>query len=304
MASPTRTIVMTGSSSGFGRASALQLLEDPTVALVTIHRSRTLPSQDRLDDAPVDLADLAAVRDWVDGVAARLDAGDLPPLHAVVGNAGLQVADGPRRSAQGLDLTMAVNHLAHVLIIDRLLPHLTPGGRVVVTSSGTHHGGLVPRLLGVPGPREEPIARTADPDSVAPGPRTGRRQYSTSKLANAQHVTALSAERPDLTVLAFDPGLVPSTGLAREGSRAVSLLWNQMAPLLRRLPGANPPAVPAQTLAALVSDVDVPVSGSYVVAGQGVRPASAAATDAGLARAVLADSRSLIERSLEGVPSA
>ena len=179
MASPTRTIVMTGSSSGFGRSSALHMLQDPGVALATIHRTRTLPSHDRLHDDPVDMADRSAVRAWVDGVAARLDAGDLPPLHAVVGNAGLQVADGPRRSAQGLDRTMAVNHLAHVLIVDRLLSHLTPGGRVVVTSSGTHHGGLLPRLLGVPGPREEPIARTADPDTVAPGPRTGRRQYST-----------------------------------------------------------------------------------------------------------------------------
>lgn len=304
MTTPTRTIVMTGSSSGFGRSSALQLLEDPGVALVTHHRTRTLPSHQRLHDAAVDLADLTAVRDWADGLAARLDAGDLPPLHAVVGNAGLQVADGPRRSVQGLDLTMAVNHLAHVLIVDRLLSHLADGGRVVLTSSGTHHGGRMSRALGVPAPREEPIARTTDPDSVAPGPRTGHRQYSTSKLANAQHVTALAAERPDLTVLAFDPGLVPSTGLAREGSRAVSLLWNQLAPVLRLLPGANRPEVPARTLAALVSGAEVPASGSYVVAGHGVRPASAAATDPTLARTVLADSRDLIAHTLQSTASA
>ena len=95
------------------------------------------------------------------------------------------------------------------------------------------------------------------------------RRYATSKLCNALHVTALAEQHPGLRVVAFDPGLVPGTGLARGASPAARLLWERLAPLLRRLPGANAPDVPGRELAALADGSARPLSGAYVQAGSG-----------------------------------
>ena len=62
------------------------------------------------------------------------------------------------------------------------------------------------------------------------------RRYSTSKLANIYFSYALARRLPGgVTVNAFDPGLMPGTGLAREGSRPVRWLWYNVLPHLHWL---------------------------------------------------------------------
>lgn len=293
---PPVTVVATGTTSGVGLIAARRLLDVPDLVLATHHRgTRPLAGAVGLDDRRVDLGDLTQVSAWADDLAARLDGGLLPPLGAVVANAGVQVSVGRHQSAQGHELTLAVNHLAHVLLVDRLLPHLEPGGRVVVTSSGTHRTrDPMARVFGIPAPDPVDVRSMLAPASVDGGRRDGMRRYATSKLANAMHVTALAAERPDVVAVAFDPGLVPGTGLVRGAPVPVRAAWSGLAPLLRRLPGANAPEVPGRLLAELATGAATVPSGSYVEAGRGVVEADPAATDLDSARRMLGESRDVL----------
>jgi NAD(P)-dependent dehydrogenase (short-subunit alcohol dehydrogenase family) len=162
-----QTIVATCTTSGFGSITANHLLDDHEVVLAAHHRRTPHQRHPRLHDRAVDLADLTAVAAWAEDLVAALRGGDLPPLTAVVANAGVQVPSGPEISAQGLELTIAVNHLAHVLLVNRLVDLLPAGGRVIITSSGTHRGDALSRMFGIRPPRLEPVARMADPASVA-----------------------------------------------------------------------------------------------------------------------------------------
>ncbi len=66
-----------------------------------------------------DLASLRSVRDFTAAFAAA----DLPPLHAIVGNAGLQVVSGIQRTEDGVEKTFGVNHLGHFALIEGLREH-------------------------------------------------------------------------------------------------------------------------------------------------------------------------------------
>lgn len=59
----------------------------------------------------------------------------------------------------------------------------------------------------------------------------GRQRYASSKLANIMWAYALhrrleTLKAKHITVVAFDPGLMPGTGLAREGEMIWFLLSN------------------------------------------------------------------------------
>jgi hypothetical protein len=74
-------------------------------------------------------------------------------------------------------------------------------------------------------------------------------------------MTAYELDRrlPDgsgMTVTAFDPGLMPGTGLARDRTRLERLLWHGVLPLFRFLPGVKSPTASGRDLAWLVVDPD------------------------------------------------
>jgi hypothetical protein len=62
--------------------------------------------------------------------------------------------------------------------------------------------------------------------------------------------------RTPITVNAFDPGLMPGTGLARDYSGIQAFAWRYLLPALTVLPGINvhTPGKSAQALARLVTD--------------------------------------------------
>ncbi len=77
------------------------------------------PQGSRLATPICDLADLASVERCADDLLAAAE-----PIDSLVLNAGLQYsgASEPRWSVQGFELTVAVNHLAHQVLLQRLLP--------------------------------------------------------------------------------------------------------------------------------------------------------------------------------------
>ncbi|MEX2249414.1 MAG: SDR family NAD(P)-dependent oxidoreductase [Parvibaculum sp.] len=234
------TIIITGGNQGlgFGAAKALRRL-DPKAQLVLACRDETRGREAaaRLRgkgpapiSLPLDLASLASVRAFAAGFADQ----KLPPLQALVCNAGIQFITKPELSRDGFELTFAVNHLAHFLLANLMLPHIEPGGRIVFVSSGTHDPA---RKTPLPAPRwttAEALAQIAD-DGESFG-KAGRRAYAMSKLCNVfcvhEFARRLEAHKLPVTVLAFDPGLMPGSGLARQYALPARLLWNSVFLLL------------------------------------------------------------------------
>lgn len=247
-------IVMTGATSGIGLHAAQALLAIPGVSLIIgARRPETLPRplRDRLTALPLDMADLASANSFADAVRA------LGSIDAFIGNAGIQL-NAPQTSVQGFELTFATNHLAHYLLVRRLVEMITPTGRIILTSSGTHDPA---HETGIPAPHHADTRRLAYPDTdperdINPG-IAGRRAYSTSKLCNLMTIRELAmrtADRPDLTMLAFDPGFVPGTGLARNYGAVANWLFRNILPVFIRGPRVSTAAVSGRALASLAID--------------------------------------------------
>ena len=192
-------------------------------------------------------------------------AGKNVPLRALVCNAGLQVMKGPRHSPDGFELTFAVNHLGHFLLTNLLLARLLANApaRIVIVASGVHD----PKLrTGMP----KPSITDLETLTKIGGPRKdafdGRLAYVNSKLCNlwfayelARRLESAHLVNGRLTVNAFDPGLVPGSGLARDYPAALRFVWNRVLPgvarlLSRVIPGVNPADKAGTALARLVLD--------------------------------------------------
>jgi NAD(P)-dependent dehydrogenase (short-subunit alcohol dehydrogenase family) len=262
----TRTAIITGASSGLGLECARALLRnDPSWHIVLAVRDvgRGAAAVEALDAAqrctvmPMDLASLASVRAFTEAVRGA----GLPPLQAIVCNAGVQVVSGREWTQDGVEMTFGVNHLGHFALVQGLLDELAHPARILVVSSGTHD----PRMhTGMPDPRYTSAADLAHP-SADQSTDDGRRRYTTSKLCNLLFAYELDRRLGDgVTVNAYDPGLMPGSGLARDYPPLQRLAWRYLLPALRVLPGVRSTRTSGRYLAALVNDAGYDgVSGQY-----------------------------------------
>lgn len=218
------TFVMTGGTSGFGAIAAKRMTLSGDARLILGARRPTSVSE----SIPLDLTALDSVRAFAMSVREQL--GDTA-VDALVLNAGMIRHDDTGRTVDGFETTFAVNHLAHYLILRLLLPALADSAIIVMTTSGTHDpatkGGLVT-------PRHADAELLAHPDRDAhrnPTPRkAGEHAYTASKLCTvliAQSLSKLSdVQTRRITVIAYDPGQVFGTGLAKDFSFPMRVAWS------------------------------------------------------------------------------
>src|SRR5690625_2540050 len=186
MATPTRTIVMTGASRGIGRRAAISVLrEEPDVALVVLARSggdelaaqlREQSANQNVSALEMDLTSIASIRTAADSLRSDLQQGVLPPLAGLVGNAGIQLTRATEQTPDGVETTFAVNVLANHVLVDELREHFTAGARIVVTTSDTHFGDFKHTFGMVPAPvwRDPHILATPGTAVDADGTTAGR----------------------------------------------------------------------------------------------------------------------------------
>ena len=294
------TIVMTGGSSGFGAIAVQQLAKSSGNRLILGARSPLV------DSVRLDLTQLDSVRAFAGSVRERL--GDTR-IDALLLNAGTVLPDDTGRTADGYETTFAVNHLAHYLLVRLLMPALADDARIVLTTSGTHDpatgAGLeVPRhadadLLAHP---------DSDPDRHTRPKKAGEQAYTASKLCSVLTARSLHVH-PDfhdrhITVIAYDPGQVFGTGLARDLAIHLRIAWSVFgtplgAPLRRLNSTLNTPKAAGQTLAKLALGTITPPEGRTYAAlrrGRLTWPdPSALARDDDLATALWTDSARLVE---------
>ena len=195
-----------------------------------------------------DLARLADVRAAGRTVRHLLEAGSVRPLRGLVANAGVSVVDTHIASADGYELTFAVNYLAHAQLIGDLLDSFVVPARIVLLGSNTYHQNIFRRILRVASADwRDPIelARPTVQDVPANFKRTGT-AYSNSKLALLYHAHELQRRAPSgIGVAAFEPGFMPGTGL----SRGHGPVMQRMGRAVQRIPGVSSPTRSGPALA-------------------------------------------------------
>lgn len=229
-----RVVVMTGGTSGLGAHALRHLAAQPDTRVVVGARgSGTVPPGAEV--VPLDLASLASVRAFADAVTRQL--GDAR-IDILVLNAGMQTSSAEGRSADGYELTFAVNHLAHYLLARLLVPRMADHGRLIITTSETHDPAVTPIA-----PKSLEPQRLAHPGKGGFG--SGVRAYSASKLCNlltAQSFAALAEVRARrISVIAFSPGLTGGTSLGRDSSRARRMFVTLLMRTVFRLVGLFKP---------------------------------------------------------------
>ena len=248
---PRQTVIITGGNSGLGYACASALLaasppwhvviacRDPSRAQTAVEtlRKSAAPGT-KVEAMDLDLASLASIRAFAAKLDGKLKAAGLPPLHGLVCNAAVQGAK--TFTVDGFETTFGVSHLGHYLLVNLLLTLMEKPGRIAVVASGVHDPAELAKVpsAGVPVPAwNTPTAlakgelgpEAANDDA---GADRGRR-YSTTKLANVYFTYGLAPRLPaGITVNAFDPGLMPGTGLAREYSALARFAWHAIMPRL------------------------------------------------------------------------
>jgi NAD(P)-dependent dehydrogenase (short-subunit alcohol dehydrogenase family) len=239
------TTLITGPTRGLGRSTTLALAgRGSDLVLVGRHlsgiaaeaRSRGVT----VHEVPADLSRLADVRAAAAAVRHhRLD--------AVIANAGLMSADTTRASADGYELTFAVNYLAHAQLIGDLLGSLATPARIVLLGSNTYHENVWRRLLQVP-PADwrDPLELARPGNGTTPGAA-----YSNAKLALLYYAHELQRHvGTDVNVAVFEPGWMPGTALGRDAPAAAQAVMRGIS----RIPGVSTPEKSGPLLAAVALD--------------------------------------------------
>lgn len=201
-----RVCVVTGATAGIGKETALALARlGATVVLVARNADRAQQTASEIRSAAgnantqVVLADFASL-DAVRGAAAEITR-RFPAIHVLVNNAG-RASRHRMVSADGFEMTFAVNHLAPFLLTREVLPLLRSGApsRIVnVASAAEAHG---------------PINFD---DLQSERNYRGFSAYGMSKLANVLFTYELAArlEGTGVTANCLHPGTV-ATDLLRQ----------------------------------------------------------------------------------------
>lgn len=224
--------VMTGETSGIGQHAA-QYIGPRFDTLLMGKRSPGAMEFGRA--IPLDLAKLeSAERFCVEVLAACGD----QKIDLLVLNAGGNFPHD--KTKDGFEKNFAINHLAHYLLLRRLLPALSQGARIVITTSGTHDPA---ENAAIPAPKHADARRLAfpetDPEFDGKLATATSRAYSAAKLCNLLTAQAL-ARLPDIQdrqidVIAFSPGPTPGTGLVGSRGLVMGTVFRYILPVMAGL---------------------------------------------------------------------
>lgn len=158
MADKLGSILITGTNGGLGSALVSRIVSSPALkeyhGIYTVRNTasakaldtallgagdRTSPAAHSFEKVSLDLSRLSAVREVANDIKSRIEAGQIPPIRALVLNAGVEEFETQTWTDEGLDTTFATNYLAHWLLTLMLLGSMDrERGRVIWISSWSH----------------------------------------------------------------------------------------------------------------------------------------------------------------------
>lgn len=198
-------IIITGATSGIGKVAAIELAK---VGAIIVFTSRDETKGEKVKEEIIaqsnnqdvemmvcDLASFASIRSFCDAFKKKHD-----HLHVLINNAGIWELKR-NLSQDGIELTLAVNHLAPFLMTNLLLDTIKANApaRVINVSSGLHFYGNV-KFDDLEGEKSF----------------NGSRAYCHSKLMNVLFTKELARklQGSGVTVNSMHPGVV-ATSLSR-----------------------------------------------------------------------------------------
>jgi NAD(P)-dependent dehydrogenase (short-subunit alcohol dehydrogenase family) len=273
-----KVMLLTGATEGIGLAAARAFTaRGATLTLVGRNRDKTervcaaLRAQGgkaEIDFIVADLSKLADVRAVAAEFKKRRDR-----LDVLVNNAGAMF-ERHMLSADGFEMTFALNHLGYFLLTRELLGMLGPGGRIVSTASAAHRGSKL------------------DLDTVAKRPdgKAGFAAYCDSKLCNILFTRELARRTADRGIVpsSFHPGFVRS-GFGMGGSKKVAVAIRISGALFARSPEKG-----ADTMVWLAADPDPTKERGEYFHDRKVGRATSRSKDPELAQKLWAYSESLV----------
>ena len=258
-----KRVVLTGATNGIGLAAAVELARRGAhLTLVARNQARAAETVRRINAVTTGGAPDVMLAELASQSSIRHLAGDLlakyPRIQVLVNNAGAIYARR-RMTADGVELTWAVNHLAPFLLTALLLDRLKAShpARIVTTSSGAHEGARIP---------------FDDLNAERSWGGAGFTRYGETKLANILFTAELARglEGTGVTANAFHPGLV-ATGFNRNNG-----VLMRIGMAITR-PFARSPQKGAETLIWLVDAEEAgELNGAYVFDSRPVSPSPAA----------------------------
>lgn len=217
-----KTCIITGASSGIGKAAALELAaRGANVVLVCRDAARGDAAMREVASQGGGTVELL-VADLATQQEVRRLAGEIlakhPRIDVLVNNAG-GIFGQRQLTADGLELTFALNHLAYFLLSGLLLERIRASApaRIINVTSGAHHMGRL------------------DWDNLQ-GERSysAMRAYGLSKLGNVLFTYELARRTAGtgVTVNCMHPGAV-ATNFAATGTKMMQTFFRLFKPLLR-----------------------------------------------------------------------
>lgn len=219
-----KTVLITGGTGGIGRAVAIGL------ASMGAHVGITGRDRARAERAACDIADASGSRavdvfvaDLSSQAEVRRMAGEVlasyPQLDVLVNNVGGFWAHR-HVTADGLEHTFALNHLAPFLLTGLLLERLMASApaRIVTVSSGAQSMGKIDF-----------------DDLMGEQDYSGQRAYNQSKLANVMFTYELARriEGSGVTANALHPGMTNTAFSAEDPARAMAPIVAALRPFMR-----------------------------------------------------------------------
>ena len=202
-----QTILITGSTDGIGKLTALQLAKKNAHVVVhgrnkekvtkVVEELKSESGNDKIDGLTADFSSLNEVSKFAEEVLAKYSG-----LDVLINNAGVGFAD-ERYSKDGYELRFAVNYLAQFLLTRSLLPLLrksAPSRIVNVSSIGQHPIDF------------DDIMLEKSFDSI--------KSYRQSKLALIMFTIDLAEElkNENITVNSLHPGTLLNTNMVRRAN--------------------------------------------------------------------------------------
>ena len=254
------SIIITGAYSGIGFQCALQLAKiapdeqliracrNEKSAIEAISKLKQKTGHLYLKFIPLDLSSFISIKKFRDWISTE----ENNNLIVLYNNAGLQIITETNYTVDGIESTFGVNHPGPFYLTLLLLPFMDSHVSITFTTSGTHDPkqktGIVPTVYLNADLLAHPL-ETSEKRNIV-----GQRRYSTSKLCNILTAYELHKRLSNtfIRVNAFDPGMVPGTGLARTYPPILRFMWKNIMPVLSLFQkNSNSPVVSGTNLAKL-----------------------------------------------------
>ncbi|PVH75801.1 NAD(P)-binding protein, partial [Cadophora sp. DSE1049] len=254
MASPQGSILITGPNGGIGIGfvsqflkspyalthSAIYAVRDPAKAVDLKTALERAPKHHKYLVLPIDLTSQASIRSFAADVNHHVASGTVPPISALILNAGVQDTGREYFTSDGFERTFYVNYLANFLLTLLLLQSMDKEhGRVIYTGStatdiwwsvnNAYFSNEEQKKSIVTGCEKMAKGVEEHPDGNVV--KTGQRRYALSKILmeawmhELQRRINTDASLSNISVLGHDPGWIGATDLTRNGDATTKIAF-------------------------------------------------------------------------------